>query len=183
MNLPNILTLLRICLIPLLVLFFYVPGITAHYITAAIFGIAAMTDWLDGFLARVLNQTSRFGEFLDPVADKLIVSIALVLLVGRWGAPWIAIPAAIIIGREIAISALREWMAEIGQAAQLKVSNLAKIKTVAQMAAIFIFLAQPEGGRFGWLWIGGLLLYGAAILTLWSMFLYLQAAWSSLKKK
>ncbi|NNG13817.1 MAG: CDP-diacylglycerol--glycerol-3-phosphate 3-phosphatidyltransferase, partial [Gammaproteobacteria bacterium] len=111
LNIPNILSLARIAAVPVFVVVFYLPFAWANAATAAIFAIAAFTDWLDGYLARKLNQTSRFGAFLDPVADKLLVAVALILLVGADPGPWLTIPAIIIIGREIAISALREWMA------------------------------------------------------------------------
>ena len=117
LNIPNILSLTRIAVVPVFVVVFYLPFAWANVATAAIFAIAAFTDWLDGYLARRLNQTSRFGAFLDPVADKLLVAVALILLVAADPTPWLTIPAIIIIGREIAISALREWMAEIGERA------------------------------------------------------------------
>lgn len=192
-NIPNILTLFRIILIPAFVLFFYLPFPWKHLVTAGIFGIAALTDWLDGYLARRLGQTSAFGAFLDPVADKLMVTVALVLLVGNHGTPWLAIPAAIIIGREIVVSALREWMAELGQRAAVAVARVGKFKTIFQMVAIFIMLlGEPMAGPLAWnshslsanldlfqhiiYTIGFGLLYVAALLTLWSMIAYLHAA-------
>nr|VFK44204.1 MAG: CDP-diacylglycerol--glycerol-3-phosphate 3-phosphatidyltransferase [Candidatus Kentron sp. SD]VFK49791.1 MAG: CDP-diacylglycerol--glycerol-3-phosphate 3-phosphatidyltransferase [Candidatus Kentron sp. SD]VFK81162.1 MAG: CDP-diacylglycerol--glycerol-3-phosphate 3-phosphatidyltransferase [Candidatus Kentron sp. SD] len=192
-NIPNILTLFRIVLIPAFMLFFYLPFSWKPLITAAIFGVAALTDWLDGYLARRLGQTSAFGAFLDPVADKLMVVIALVLLVGGHGTPWLAIPAAIIIGREIVVSALREWMAELGQRATVAVAAVGKFKTIFQMVAIFVMLlGRPSSKSLVWhdesllanlplfehiiYTIGFILLYIAALLTLWSMIIYLYAA-------
>jgi len=180
MNIPNILTLLRVVLIPILVVVYYLPANWAHLISALVFTIAAVTDWLDGYLARNLQQGTRFGAFLDPVADKLIVAVALVLVVGEIGSIYLSIPAAVIVGREIVISGLREWMAEIGKRAHVAVSSLAKIKTVAQMTALAILLLYQ---RNGYIWIEVLgvgLLYIAAALTLWSMLVYLKAAWQDL---
>ncbi len=180
MNIPNSLTLLRILLIPVFVLVFYLPFGWANEAATAIFALAAVTDWLDGYLARQLQQTSAFGAFLDPVADKLMVAVALVLLVQADPRIWLAIPAAVIIGREITISALREWMAEIGKSTTVKVAYVGKIKTTAQMAAIILMLyADPLYG-LPVTPIGHVLLYIAAALTLWSMVAYLKAAWPSL---
>lgn len=181
MNLPTQLTLLRIAAIPVFVIVFYLPFDWAHPVTAAIFGLAALTDWLDGYLARRLDQASRFGAFLDPVADKLMVVVALVLLVELDSTPLLAMPAAIIIGREIAVSALREWMAEIGAAATVAVSMTGKIKTTAQIIALlFLLYHQPLFG-IPVATIGVVLLYVAAGLTLWSGALYLKAAWPALR--
>jgi CDP-diacylglycerol--glycerol-3-phosphate 3-phosphatidyltransferase len=180
LNTPNILTLLRIALIPVLVLVFYLPGKWSHAASAAIFTLAAITDWLDGYLARRLEQSSAFGAFLDPVADKLMVAVALILLVQGDPQPALAIPAAIIIGREIAISALREWMAEIGSRSVVAVSWVGKFKTVAQLVAIILLLYHYPIGPIPIRSLGYGLLYAAAILTLWSMFQYLHAAWPRL---
>ncbi|MDA1107018.1 MAG: CDP-diacylglycerol--glycerol-3-phosphate 3-phosphatidyltransferase [Proteobacteria bacterium] len=181
MNLPNILTFVRIGLIPVFVLAFYLPFSWAHVLTAAIFALAALTDILDGYLARRLGQVSALGTFLDPVADKLMVAVALVLLVQADPTPWLAIPAAVIIGREITISALREWMAEIGQRTSVAVSVIGKFKTVAQMLALlFLLYREPVVGLPVYS-IGLVLLYLAAGLTLWSMVVYLRAAWRSLR--
>lgn len=185
-NIPNLLTLLRIILIPVLVLVFYLPVSWSTSAATAIFVVAAITDWLDGYLARRMDQSSRFGAFLDPVADKLMVAVALVLIVSANPTPfaglWLAIPAAIIIGREITISALREWMSEIGASSRVAVSMLGKVKTTAQMGALGLLLYQePIAGQSMALW-GLWLLYLAAILTLWSMFQYLSAAWPALRK-
>lgn len=180
LSVPNILTLLRISLIPIFVLAFYLPWQISHWISAIVFGIAALTDWLDGYLARKLQQTSPLGEFLDPVADKLIVAVALVFLVSSHASIFLAIPAAIIVCREIVISALREWMAEIGKRRTVKVSWLGKLKTVGQMIAIFLLLSQ-DPQEFSWIsLVGYILIYAASILTLWSMVLYLKAAWKDL---
>jgi CDP-diacylglycerol--glycerol-3-phosphate 3-phosphatidyltransferase len=183
MSIPNLLTWLRIILIPVFVLLFYLPWPWARLTTAAIFGLAAITDWLDGYLARSLQQTSRLGAFLDPVADKLIVATALVLLVGGDHYPYLAIPAAVIVGREIVISALREWMAEVGKRASVAVSLLGKIKTILQMVAILLLLiGRPSAHQYfphlGL--IGYILLYVAAAMTIWSMLVYLKAAWKDL---
>jgi CDP-diacylglycerol--glycerol-3-phosphate 3-phosphatidyltransferase len=179
MNIPNILTLLRIILIPVFVGVFYLPWNWANELATIVFTLAILTDWLDGYLARRWNQTSAFGAFLDPVADKLIVAVALVFLVQINPSPWLAIPAAIIIGREITISALREWMAEIGQRAKVAVSMIGKVKTTAQMTALLmlLFAGRHHDQLFGLpiYEIGFVLLYIAAILTLWSMIVYLRA--------
>jgi CDP-diacylglycerol--glycerol-3-phosphate 3-phosphatidyltransferase len=181
LNLPNILTLLRIALIPVFVFLFYLPVAWANIAVTAVFALAAITDWLDGYLARRLDLTSAFGAFLDPVADKLMVATALVLIVESNPTSFpgilIAIPAAIIVGREITISALREWMAEIGSSTTVAVSMIGKIKTTAQMVAlIFLLYKEPLFG-VPVTGVGFVMLYVAAILTLWSMTLYLKAAW------
>lgn len=182
MNIPIALTLLRILLIPVFVALFYLPSIWSYLGTAAVFGLAAATDWLDGYLARRLNQSTRFGAFLDPVADKLMVAIALVLLVERFNIWWFTLPAMVIIGREIMISALREWMAEVGERAQVAVSSLGKMKTTLQMISIIGFLLMSPSSHPYLLVVSALLLYTAATLTLWSMLLYLRAAWSVFRK-
>lgn len=181
MNIPNFFTFLRILLIPVLVLVFYLSFQGHHIVCAIIFAIAALTDWLDGYLARTLHQTSKLGAFLDPVADKLIVVVALVLLVSEKNLPFLAIPAAIIIGREIAVSALREWMAELGNRTSVAVSFLGKVKTVMQMLAVILLLAYQPGEPLWLATIGYVFLYIAAVLTLWSMFVYLKAAWHELR--
>jgi cardiolipin synthase len=186
-NIPILLTWLRVALIPLVVGVFYLPtdwlteyerGLSA----TIIFVVAALTDWFDGYLARRWNQTSSFGAFLDPVADKLMVAGALLLLVelGRTT----AVIALIIIGREIAISALREWMAQIGASKSVAVSSLGKVKTIAQMIAIPMLLYKaPLFGVIDTLYFGTLLLYIAAVLTLWSMVYYLRRAWPLIKER
>lgn len=176
-NVPNLLTAFRVVLIPVFVLLFYLPFDWRFMAAGAIFTVASITDWLDGHLARRLDQATLFGAFLDPVADKLMVGIAMVLLVTRYPSALFAIPAAIIVGREIAVSALREWMAELGKRASVAVSYVGKVKTVLQMVAIIILLAQPVEG-YDWLrWSGFAAIYLAALLTLWSMLVYLRAAW------
>ncbi len=181
-SLPNLLTLLRIMLIPVFVIIFYLPFAFAHMLAASIFAAASFTDWLDGYLARKLKMMSPFGAFLDPVADKLLVSTSLLLLVGAKEINYITIPAIVIVGREIVISALREWMAEIGRRASVTVGYVGKIKTFLQMIALFLLLAfnptDTWGGIFGFV-----LLYVAAILTIWSMIIYLAIAWPELTKK
>lgn len=182
-NLPNLLTLFRILLIPVFVLTFYLPIPEHHLLTAAIFSLACITDWLDGYLARALKQMSALGAFLDPVADKLIVAVALVLLVSEDGLYYIAIPAAIIISREIVVSALREWMAELGKRSSVAVSLMGKVKTTLQMVSLIVLLLyQPFVSPTWLLALGYLSLYIAAGLTLWSMVLYLKSALPDLLK-
>jgi len=177
-NTPNLLTLLRIALIPVFVGVFYIPTRWASLACALVFTLAAITDWLDGYLARRWEQTSSLGAFLDPVADKLMVAVALVLLVQSDPRAVLALPAAVIIGREITVSALREWMAELGARAQVAVSKVGKVKTTAQMLAIILLiLDDTDSPVYG---LGMVLLYVAAVLTLWSMVLYLRVAWPSL---
>src|SRR5690554_7350407 len=178
MNIPNILTLARIAFIPLLVMFFYLPYAWSMPLAAGLFALASVTDWLDGYLARKLNQSTPFGAFLDPVADKLMVAVALAMLIEEYSAVLLTIPATVIIGREIVISALREWMAEVGSRASVAVSYIGKVKTTAQMASIVGLLAFPPGQFLSDVSVG--LLYIAAILTLWSMGLYIKAAWPDL---
>jgi CDP-diacylglycerol--glycerol-3-phosphate 3-phosphatidyltransferase len=187
-NLPNLITLSRIILIPVFVIAFYLPEFSwKHILVTVIFFFAGVSDWVDGYLARKMNLTSAFGAFLDPVADKLMVAAALVLLVGHHpgieNAVWIALPAAVIIGREITISALREWMATIGGNDKVKVSWVGKFKTAAQMLAIGCLLFEQPLGWFPSLTVGYVLLYISAILTLWSMLMYLMAAWPSLTRE
>ncbi len=178
MKIPNILTLLRIILIPVFVLIFYLPYDWAPYGAAAVFALAAVTDWFDGYLARKLNQLSPFGAFLDPVADKLMVAAALVLVVEMYASPLVTIPAIVIIGREIVISALREWMAQLGKSANVAVSYIGKVKTSMQMGAIFFLVLAVPGSALAWGAVA--MLYVAAGLTLWSMIEYLKAAWPDL---
>jgi CDP-diacylglycerol--glycerol-3-phosphate 3-phosphatidyltransferase len=179
LNLPNLLTWLRILLIPVMAGVFYLPQgwvtpLDANMLAALFFGVAALTDWLDGYLARALGQTSAFGAFLDPVADKLMVAAALIVLVdlGRV-APLIAL---IIIGREITISALREWMAKAGKSASVAVSFVGKLKTAAQMIAIVLLLYATPFAGLPIARIGTLLIWVAALLTLVSMAYYLRMA-------
>lgn len=186
LNVPNLLTLIRIALIPVFIVAFYLPFSWASQLTAFIFALAAVTDWFDGYLARRLGQTSAFGAFLDPVADKLMVAVALVLLVDQNPTPFagflMAIPAVIIIGREITISALREWMAEIGERASVAVSVIGKIKTMAQMLALVLLLYKDPIGDFSTALVGFIFLYIAVALTVWSMLIYIKAAWPILMK-
>lgn len=176
MNIPNSITLFRIAIIPVFVALFFTDVNWKNETLTVLFVAAAVTDWLDGYLARKLQQTSAFGAFLDPVADKLMVAAALVLLVQADPRAAIAIPAVVIIGREIAISALREWMAELGQRSTVRVAMVGKFKTGAQMVSISLMLYGKSPGNQIYE-MGVWLLYIAAVLTLWSMVVYLRAAW------
>ena len=176
-NIPIFLTMFRVILIPFFVIAFYLPIEFSPFITTFIFFIAGVTDWLDGYLARKWKQTTRFGAFLDPVADKVMVVAALVLIVEYQHSLWITIPAIIMISREIIISALREWMAELGERSKVAVSWWGKWKTTAQMLALGGLLWRYNN----YMEIAAIiLLYIAAILTVWSMIQYLQAAKGSL---
>ena len=177
LNLANILTLLRIAAIPVVVVCFYSPLDYARPIAAVLFGLAAVTDMIDGWVARKFGQTSRFGEFLDPVADKLMVAIVLVMLVQADSGWFEDIIAMIIIGREITISALREWMATIGERANVKVDITGKIKTTLQMFGIAFMVYQNDLFGLPIYTIGFVLLVLAAVMTIWSMLVYLRAAW------
>lgn len=177
-TIPNILSLMRIIAIPLMVIAYMLNWRHSGELAALIFGAACITDWFDGYLARKLNQTSRFGAFIDPVADKLIVAVALILLVDHFDNVWITLSAMIIIGREITISALREWMAEVGQRNAVAVSYIGKVKTTFQMFAIFFLLWEVPFRGVNFYQLGLILLVIAALLTLWSMFSYLRAAFS-----
>ncbi len=183
-NLPNMLTWLRILTIPLIVVLFLIGGSNqrsiAFPIAGVLFALAALTDTLDGYLARRLHQTTRLGSFLDPVADKLIVAVALVLIVSRDARALMVLTAAVIIGREIAISALREWMAGIGQRTTVAVSRLGKFKTILQMTGVTMLLFRVDLGPLPIYQIGQWLTVIAALLTLISMALYLRAAWPHL---
>ena len=181
MNIPNQLTLLRIVLIPCFVAVFYLPVEWSRPGATLLFTLAAITDWLDGYLARRLEQQSQLGAFLDPVADKLMVAVVLVVLVQQDPTLWMVLPAAVIIGREITISALREWMAQLGARAKVAVSVLGKVKTIAQMLALIFMLLADSLGVVNTYFTGFLLLYLAATLTLWSMCQYLLAAWPELR--
>ncbi len=181
MNIPNILTLTRVGLIPIFILLYYLPFHWSYLAAAVTFTIASITDWLDGYLARKWEQSTPFGAFLDPVADKLMVIVALILLVQSHANFWVTAPAVVIIGREMVISALREWMAEIGARAQVAVSQLGKYKTAAQMVALIVLLANPAMPVTVWNVLGYVLLMIAAVLTLWSMVVYLIAAWPHIR--
>ena len=180
-NIPNLLTVTRILLIPVFLVLFYVTTPWAREMATAVFVLAAVTDWLDGYLARRMQLVSPLGAFLDPVADKLMVATALVLLVQSDPRVLMAVAAAVIIGREIAISALREWMAEIGSRTRVAVSEIGKFKTAAQMVAISLLIYRDDLWGLPIYTIGLVLLYIAVVLTLWSMTLYLRAAWPSLR--
>ena len=177
LNLANILTLLRIAAIPVVVICFYSSIPYARPIAAVLFGLAAITDWIDGWVARKFGQTSRFGEFLDPVADKLMVSIVLVMLVQADSGWFEDIIAMIIIGREITISALREWMATIGERANVKVTMAGKVKTALQMFGIAFMVYRNDLFGIPMYTLGFALLVVAAVMTIWSMIIYLRAAW------
>ena len=177
LNFAIMLTLFRMAAIPVVVICFYSPIPNARPIAAIIFGIAAVTDFIDGWVARNFNQQSRFGEFLDPVADKLMVSIVLVMLVQAESGWFEDIIAMIIIGREITVSALREWMATIGERANVKVSMAGKIKTTLQMFGIAFMVYHNEIFGIDIYAVGFALLVAAAGMTIWSMFIYLRAAW------
>jgi CDP-diacylglycerol--glycerol-3-phosphate 3-phosphatidyltransferase/cardiolipin synthase len=181
LNLANFLTLLRIAAIPIVVVCFYSPMEYARPIAAVLFGLAAVTDMIDGWVARRFGQMSRFGEFLDPVADKLMVAITLVMLVQADSGWFEDIIAMIIIGREITISALREWMATIGERANVKVDVTGKIKTTLQMFGIAFMVYQHDFLGLPIYTIGFVLLVLAAIMTIWSMIVYLRAAWPFIK--
>jgi len=176
-SIPNFLTALRILMIPVMVLFYYLP-FDGHLLAAAVvLAVASLTDWLDGYLARRLKQTTPFGAFLDPVADKLIVAVALVLLAESHASTLLTVPALVIVGREFVVSALREWMAEMGRKASVAVSNMGKVKTFVQMVALIFLLANEPTLDKPIVILGYVLLYAAAILTIWSMFIYLRIAW------
>jgi CDP-diacylglycerol--glycerol-3-phosphate 3-phosphatidyltransferase len=180
-NVPNTLTWLRILMIPGVVVLFYLPVWWAHPAAGVGFALAGITDTLDGYFARKLHQTSRLGAFLDPVADKLIVAAALLLIVSadpRW---YVVIMAIVIIGREIAVSALREWMAEIGARGRIKVSLLAKYKTIMQIVGLSMLLFRHELFHIPIYRLGMVLTAVATVLTLWSMILYLRLAWPELR--
>lgn len=179
LNIPNILTGFRILLIPVFVLLYYLPVTWSAPSAAFIFCLAGVTDALDGYLARRLNQQTAFGAFLDPVADKIMVAVSLVMIVEHYAVIWIAVPAMVMICREIVISALREWMAELGKRSSIAVSWVGKIKTATQMLALFLLIWQYSPAME---WVGFTFLYIATALTLWSMFVYLKAAWPDLRE-
>ena len=180
LTVPTRLTLARIALIPVLVVVYYLDYRWSNLAATVVFVAASVTDWLDGWIARRYRLFSRFGAFLDPVADKLMVSTALVITVQHHHTVWMALWASVIIGREIAVSALREWMAELGQRAKVAVALVGKIKTIVQMVALgFLLYRAPVLGIPVFL-IGEWLLAAAAMLTLWSGFEYLRAAWPTL---
>ena len=176
-TLPTAITLFRVALIPLFVVVFYLPFSWANVAATSIFFVASVSDWVDGYLARIMKQESSFGAFLDPVADKLMVVVIIILLVEAHPSIYIALPAVIIVAREISISALREWMAQLGSSTTLQVSFIGKAKTVAQMLALgFMIFSEPLMG-LPISDIGLLLFYWAAFLTILSMIIYLRSAW------
>lgn len=182
LNLPIMLTWLRILFIPLMVVFFYLDHSWAPLAAATVFGLAGLTDWADGYYARKLNQESRFGAFLDPVADKLIVAVAMLLVVEREAEFWFTLAGIIIIGREVIISALREWMAQVGARGAVAVAFIGKVKTTAQIVAlIFLLYNQDLFGILPMRELGIIALVIATILTVVSMVQYLQSAFASLK--
>ena len=190
LNIPNLLTLLRILLIPFFFIVYIIDAGWSNQLATFIFVVAAITDWLDGYLARLLNQYTTFGAFLDPVADKLIVATALVLLATDekvlslvYSVPLFAASVAIIIGREIVISALREWMAELGKRASVAVSYICKVKTAMQLTAISLLIYQEPLLGIPIFELGEILLFIAAALTLYSMVVYLKAAWPVLTEQ
>lgn len=178
-NIPNLLTSFRILLIPVFLGIYYLPGSDAKFWAAFVFALAAITDGLDGYIARRFNQFTKFGAFLDPVADKVMVAASLIVVVETYTVWWISVPALAIVSRELVVSALREWMAQIGKQESVKVSNLGKVKTTAQMVAIGGLIW--EANTFVVV-LATLLLYIAFVLTLWSMWEYLRAAWSDLSQ-
>lgn len=188
LNIPNILTLMRISVIPLMLVAYFSPLSYGHKLATGLFVMASFTDWLDGYLARRLNQYSPFGAFLDPVADKLVVVAALVLVVAdvsnhelSFNSILFTVMVLIIISREITVSALREWMAEMGVRSKVAVSWVGKLKTAAQMTSIPFLIFRENIGSFPTFKVGEVLLYGAAFLTIWSMLSYLKAAWPIMK--
>ncbi|MCH9644138.1 MAG: CDP-diacylglycerol--glycerol-3-phosphate 3-phosphatidyltransferase [Gammaproteobacteria bacterium] len=180
MNLPTLITMFRILAIPFIAIVYYLPFPAAHPVAAILFLLAALTDALDGYLARSLSMVTRFGAFLDPVADKLLVAVALVVVVGNHHISYLVIPAAVILGREIVISGLREWMSEIGKRTSVAVCRVGKFKTMLQMGSLTLLLwCTPEDPGVVQM-LGVVLLYLSAILTLWSMCIYLKLAWPDL---
>ena len=176
-TLPTAITLFRIALIPAFILIFYLPFSWANIVATAVFFVACVSDWVDGYLARSMQLESSFGAFLDPVADKLMVVVVIVLLVEANPSIYMTLPSVVIIAREISISALREWMAQLGSSTTVKVSYIGKVKTVSQMFALgFMIFAEPLWG-LPIFQIGLAIYYLAALLTIASMIIYLRAAW------
>lgn len=179
MKIPTALTLMRLAVIPFILALYYIPVHGFGVVTAILYALACFTDWLDGYLARRLGQTTQFGAFLDPVVDKVIVAVVLVLLVSNPKLPFISLPVAIIVCREIVVSALREWMAEIGKRTSVAVTFVSKVKTAIQMLAVITLLACNPRHPDWIMYLGYVLLYVAAALTLWTMIIYLRVAWPS----
>jgi len=182
-TIPTALTLFRILLLPVMVVVFYAPFHGANIAAAAVFMAAALTDWLDGWVARRYDMGSAFGAFLDPVADKLMVAVTLFLLVQENNTALMAVTSAVIVGREISISALREWMAEIGARATVRVATIGKVKTTMQIIAIVVLLYQHDLESLRPFYIGETLLVVAAVLTIWSGLQYVRAAWPVLRQQ
>jgi CDP-diacylglycerol--glycerol-3-phosphate 3-phosphatidyltransferase len=180
-TLPTAITLFRIALIPLFVIVFYLPFSWANIAATAIFVVAAFSDWVDGYLARSMQLESSFGAFLDPVADKLMVVVIIVLLVQANPSIYVALPSVVIVAREISISALREWMAQLGSSTAVKVSFIGKFKTVLQMVALGLMIFSEPLMGLPIFDIGLVTYYIAAILTIFSMVIYLRAAWPVIK--
>ncbi len=183
MNLALYLTWLRILAIPVVVFIYFMPFHFSHPLASVLFALAAFTDWLDGYLARALNLTTPLGAFLDPVADKLLVATSLVLVVDAHLIPFVAVPSMIIIGREITISALREWMAEIGQRKHIAVAFIGKVKTAVQLIAVILLLWVSKHSPHSLIYLSVFAIWVAALLTIWSMINYLQFAWHDLLRK
>jgi CDP-diacylglycerol--glycerol-3-phosphate 3-phosphatidyltransferase/cardiolipin synthase len=181
-SLPNYLTIGRIAAVPIVVVLFYLTPAWSNPLAALVFIAAAITDSLDGYLARRMGITTPLGEFLDPVADKLMVATALVLLVGHDTRPLIVITAVVIIGREITVSALREWMAQLGSRSKVAVSGMGKWKTILQMTGLSMMMFREDVFGLPVYDLGVLLLVVAAVLTLWSMVAYVKAAWPELRR-
>ena len=183
MNTANFVTCLRVLMVPLVVLVYYAPTVWSNLLAAGLFALASITDWLDGYLARRLGQCSDFGAFLDPVADKLLVVVALVLLTAIYPYVWFVLPVAVIIAREVFVSALREWMANCNQRGLVAVGYVGKVKTTVQMLAIIVLLAASPQWPAWLTWVGFGLIYLSALLSLWSMISYLRSALPVLNMK
>lgn len=185
-TIPNIITMLRVLLIPVFVVVYFLDWEWARQAGAFIFWLAAITDWFDGYLARKLQQTTAFGAFLDPVADKLIVLAALFMITHTYATIWITVPAILLMSREIYVSALREWMGQQGKSDLVAVSFMGKAKTMAQMLALIGLLSELEtfmGFPIYWVTLGYALLYFAAVLSVWSMVTYTIAAWKDMSSE
>ncbi len=183
MNIANIVTCSRVLLIPVVIALYYSSIPHGAILAAIVFAIASLTDWLDGYLARKLKQTSPFGAFLDPVADKLLVVMALVLLTANFPSPWFVLPTAIIIAREVFVSALREWMANCNKRELVAVGHIGKVKTTVQMIAITILIGVEASTPAIFTQLGYVLIYVSAVFSLWSMISYLRAALPTLTMK